>query len=228
VIPDWVAYEVTKVLETNMTSGTPWVLTSAESRRERQVRPRPRRRLALRLYATARDGCLGRLPDAERGVYVHGVALAGGNIPASIWHDFMSPAMASMPERDLQPQTAARFTPWTKGATATSAQRLPTRPRQRVRRQRVRQRRGRHDAGDNACNDHEDDRAACHYDRAACHYDRAACHYDRAGLSRRATEQSVAVDAPFRPRAASVLCQRAEAMCEPLREQQRRALARGR
>jgi len=56
-------------------------------------------------------------PDAERPVYVHGVAIAGGNIPASIWHDFMSPAMASAPIRDFPaPKTAARFVTWTKGS----------------------------------------------------------------------------------------------------------------
>ena len=117
VIPDWVAYEVTKVLESNMTSGT---ATGAYFGRT-----------AAGKTGTTDDHADGWLcgytpqlatavwvgyPDAERPVYVHGVAIAGGNIPASIWHDFMSPAMASMPVRDFAaPETPARFVSWTKG-----------------------------------------------------------------------------------------------------------------
>ena len=117
VIPDWVAYEVTKVLESNMLSGT---ATGAYFGR-----------VAAAKTGTTDNHADGWLcgytpqlatavwvgyPDAERPVYVHGVAIAGGNIPASIWHDFMSPAMASMPVRDfLTPQTAARFTSWSQG-----------------------------------------------------------------------------------------------------------------
>jgi len=117
VIPDWVAYEVTKVLESNMTSGT---ATGAYFGRT-----------AAGKTGTTEDHADGWLcgytpqlatavwvgyPDAERPVYVHGVAIAGGNIPASIWHDFMSPAMASMPVRDFAaPETPARFVSWTKG-----------------------------------------------------------------------------------------------------------------
>ncbi len=117
VIPDWVAYEVTKVLESNMTSGT---ATGAYFGRT-----------AAGKTGTTDDHADGWLcgytpqlatavwvgyPDAERPVYVHGVAIAGGNIPASIWHDFMSPAMASMPVRDfMTPKTPAHFVTWTKG-----------------------------------------------------------------------------------------------------------------
>ncbi len=118
VIDDWVAYEVTKVLESNMTSGT---ATRAYFGR-----------IAAGKTGTTDDHADGWLcgytpqlatavwvgyPDAERPVYVHGVSIAGGNIPASIWHDFMSPAMASMPVRDFAtPKTAARFVTWTKGS----------------------------------------------------------------------------------------------------------------
>ena len=117
VIPDWVAYEVTKVLESNMTSGT---ATGAYFGRT-----------AAGKTGTTEDHADGWLcgytpqlatavwvgyPDAERPVYVHGVAIAGGNIPASIWHDFMSPAMASMPARDfMTPKTPTHFVIWTKG-----------------------------------------------------------------------------------------------------------------
>jgi len=118
VIPDWVAYEVTKVLESNMTSGTAVGAYFG--------------RVAAGKTGTTEDHADGWLcgytpqlatavwvgyPDAERPVYVHGVAIAGGNIPASIWHDFMSPAMASMPVRDFAtPTTAARFVTWSRGS----------------------------------------------------------------------------------------------------------------
>ena len=118
VIEDWVAYEVTKVLESNMTSGTAIGAYFG--------------RISAAKTGTTEDHADGWLcgytpqlatavwvgyPDAERPVYVHGVAIAGGNIPASIWHDFMSPAMASAPIRDFPaPKTAARFVTWTKGS----------------------------------------------------------------------------------------------------------------
>lgn len=118
VIEDWVAYEVTKVLESNMTSGT---ATGAYFGRA-----------AAGKTGTTEDHADGWLcgytpqlatavwvgyPDAERPVYVHGVAIAGGNIPASIWHDFMSPALASAPVLDFAtPSSPAHFVTWTKGS----------------------------------------------------------------------------------------------------------------
>ena len=118
VIPDWVAYEVTRVLESNMTSGTAVGAYFG--------------RIAAAKTGTTDNHDDGWLcgytpqlatavwvgyPDAERPVYVHGVAIAGGNIPASIWRDFMAPAMASIPIRDFAPpKTAARFVNWTKGS----------------------------------------------------------------------------------------------------------------
>jgi penicillin-binding protein 1A len=118
VIQDWVAHEVTQVLESNMTSGT---ATGAYFGR-----------IAAGKTGTTEDHADGWLcgytpqlatavwvgyPDAERPVYVHGVAIAGGNIPASIWHDFMAPALASAPALDFPlPKTAARFVTWSKGS----------------------------------------------------------------------------------------------------------------
>ena len=118
VIEDWVAYEVTKVLESNMTSGT---ATGAYFGRT-----------AAGKTGTTEEHNDGWLcgytpqlatavwvgyPDAERPVYVHGVALAGGNIPASIWHDFMSPALASAPVLDFAtPSSPAHFVTWSKGS----------------------------------------------------------------------------------------------------------------
>ena len=74
-------------------------------RRRRLLRPprrrqdrhdrQPRGRLVLRVRAAARDDGLGRLPagrdpDAEN---VHGIAVAGGTFPATIWKLFMETAM---------------------------------------------------------------------------------------------------------------------------------------
>jgi penicillin-binding protein 1A len=119
VIPDWVAYEVTKVLEQNMLSGT-------------AVGAYFGRIAAAKTGTTDNhaDGWLcGYTPQLATAVWmgfpggeipmysVHGVAVAGGNIPASIWHDFMAAAMASMPMRDFStPTTAARFVIWSKGS----------------------------------------------------------------------------------------------------------------
>jgi penicillin-binding protein 1A len=118
VIPDWVAYEVTKILEQNMLGGTAVGAYFG--------------RVAAAKTGTTENHADGWLcgytpqlatavwigyPDAEVPMYsVHGVAIAGGNLPASIWHEFMATAMASIPVKDfVPPKTPAKFTPWTKG-----------------------------------------------------------------------------------------------------------------
>ncbi|MBE3087888.1 MAG: penicillin-binding protein, partial [Chloroflexi bacterium] len=119
VIPDWVAYEVTKVLESNMTGGTAIGAYFG--------------RVAAAKTGTTDDHADGWLcgytpqlatavwmgfPGGEIPMYsVHGVAVAGGNIPASIWHDFMAAAIASMPIRDFStPTTATGFVTWYRGS----------------------------------------------------------------------------------------------------------------
>ena len=72
VIPDGVAYEVTKILEENMLGGTGVGALLRPARRGQDRHDRqPRRRVVLRLHAAARDDGLGRLPagrdpDGER------------------------------------------------------------------------------------------------------------------------------------------------------------------
>lgn len=118
VISDWVAYEVTKILEQNMLSGT-------------AVGAYFGRIAAAKTGTTDNhaDGWLcGYTPQLATAVWVgypnaeipmesvHGVAIAGGNIPASIWHDFVAAALASAPARDFfTPQTPARFSSWSQG-----------------------------------------------------------------------------------------------------------------
>jgi penicillin-binding protein 1A len=117
VIPDWVAYEVTKILEQNMLGGT---ATGAYFGR-----------IAAAKTGTTENHDDGWLcgytpqlatavwigyPNAETPVYVHGVAIAGGNLPASIWHEFMAGALWNVPVLDFRPpKTAAVFTTWAQG-----------------------------------------------------------------------------------------------------------------
>ena len=51
----------------------------------------------------ARDVRLGRLPEGrDPSLDVEGVAqVAGGTLPAEIWHDFMWPAVANLPVKDF-------------------------------------------------------------------------------------------------------------------------------
>ena len=117
VIPDWVAYEVTKILEQNILGGT-------------ATRAYFGRVAAAKTGTTENhdDGWLCGYtpqlatavwigyPNAETPVYVHGVAIAGGNLPASIWHDFMAGALWNVRVLDFRPpKTAAAFTNWTQG-----------------------------------------------------------------------------------------------------------------
>ena len=117
VIPDWVAYEVTKILEQNILGGT-------------ATRAYFGRVAAAKTGTTENhdDGWLCGYtpqlatavwigyPNAETPVYVHGVAIAGGNLPASIWHDFMAGALWNVRVLDFRPpKTAAVFTNWTQG-----------------------------------------------------------------------------------------------------------------
>jgi penicillin-binding protein 1A len=118
VIPDWVAYEVTKVLEQNMLSGT---ATGAYFGR-----------VAAAKTGTTENHDDGWLcgytpqlatavwigyPNAEIPVYVHGVAIAGGNLPATIWHDFMAGALWNARVLDFAtPKTPSQFVTWTQGS----------------------------------------------------------------------------------------------------------------
>lgn len=119
VIPDWVAHEVTEVLEQNMTSGTG---TGAYFGK-----------ISAGKTGTTEDHTdgwfCGYTPQLATAVWigyangevpmtnVHGVAIAGGNLPASIWHLFMEAALWNAPELDFPaPKTAAEFREWTKGS----------------------------------------------------------------------------------------------------------------
>ena len=123
VTPDWVAYEVTRVLEQNMLSGTG---TGAYFGR-----------IAAGKTGTTDDHAdgwfCGYTPRLAAAVWigypggeipmnsVHGVAIAGGNLPASIWHLFMQPALENTKEIDFPPpRTPSRFVQWGHGQYANS------------------------------------------------------------------------------------------------------------
>jgi penicillin-binding protein 1A len=118
VIPDWVASEVTKILEENMLAGT---ATGAYF-----GRPAAAKTGTTEDHA---DGWLcGYTPQLTTAVWVgyssgeipmysvHGVAVAGGNLPADIWHEFMQGALWNVRVLDFPPpKTAAQFKTWIKG-----------------------------------------------------------------------------------------------------------------
>jgi penicillin-binding protein 1A len=105
VIPDGVAYTVTKILEQNVQYGTG---TAADF-----GRPAAGKTGTTDNHADA--WFCGYLPDLEATVWVgypqgeipmenvHGIAVAGGTFPAQIWHLFMQRATRYSPARDFTP-----------------------------------------------------------------------------------------------------------------------------
>ena|SRR5689334_2866599 len=52
---------------------------------------------------------------------VHGIAVAGGTFPATIWRLFMEPALAGVPRHDFpQPDSYPVWKPFTRGRYALS------------------------------------------------------------------------------------------------------------
>jgi penicillin-binding protein 1A len=101
VISDGVAYEVTKVLEENIQSGTGIAAAIG--------RPAAGKTGTTDDHADA--WFCGYTPDLATTVWVgypqaeipmesvHGISVAGGTFPAEIWHRFMAPALAGSPPR---------------------------------------------------------------------------------------------------------------------------------
>jgi penicillin-binding protein 1A len=123
VISDGVAYEVTKILEENVLGGTG---TGAYF-----GRPAAGKTGTTDNHA---DGWFsGYVPQLEATVWVgypqgeipmenvHGIAVAGGTFPATIWQRFMEAAMASTPELDWQqPIDPVTWKPFTQGQYGSS------------------------------------------------------------------------------------------------------------
>jgi penicillin-binding protein 1A len=115
VLPDWVAYEVTKILEQNVYAGTG---TNAQI-----GRPVAGKTGTTDNFADA--WFCGFVPQLQTTVwvgypqaqipmrYVHGISVAGGTFPAEIWRRFMSVAMENRLVKEwLQPTHSAEWKPF--------------------------------------------------------------------------------------------------------------------
>jgi len=123
VISDGVAYEVTKILEDNVLQGTGVGAYFG--------RPAAGKTGTTDTHADAWFS--GYTPQLETTVWVgypqgeipmedvHGIAVAGGTFPASIWRLFMEKAMANAPELTWQyPRDPVVWRPWTQGQYGSS------------------------------------------------------------------------------------------------------------
>jgi penicillin-binding protein 1A len=115
VLPDWVAYEVTRILEQNVYAGTG---TNAQI-----GRPAAGKTGTTDNFADA--WFCGFVPQLETTVwvgypqaqipmrFVHGISVAGGTFPAEIWRRFMSVAMENRPVKFwLQPKHSPEWKPF--------------------------------------------------------------------------------------------------------------------
>jgi penicillin-binding protein 1A len=123
VISDGVAYEVTKILEDNVLEGTGVGAYFG--------RPAAGKTGTTDNHADAWFS--GYTPQLETTVWVgypqgeipmedvHGIAVAGGTFPASIWRLFMERALANAPELTWQyPRDPVVWRPWTQGQYGSS------------------------------------------------------------------------------------------------------------
>jgi penicillin-binding protein 1A len=115
VLPDWVAYEVTRILEQNVYGGTG---TNAQI-----GRPAAGKTGTTDNFADA--WFCGFVPQLQTTVwvgypqaqipmrFVHGISVAGGTFPAEIWRRFMSVAMENRPVHYwLQPKHSPEWKPF--------------------------------------------------------------------------------------------------------------------
>ncbi|HET7808917.1 MAG TPA: transglycosylase domain-containing protein [Gaiellaceae bacterium] len=124
VISDGVAYEVTKILEDNVREGTGVGAALYD-------------RVAAGKTGTTDNHAdawfSGYVPQLETTVWVgypqgeipmenvHGIAVAGGTFPATIWKLFMEKALANAPELTWQsPRDPVVWRPWTQGQYSSS------------------------------------------------------------------------------------------------------------
>jgi penicillin-binding protein 1A len=122
VIPDGVAWEVTRILEENVRYGTG---TRAQFGRD----------VAGKTGTTdehADAWFVGYTPDLTTAVWmgfttgeipmtnVHGISVSGGSFPAEMWRRYMQPAIGSRPALSFpdEPRHPAEFTPHTRGPWA--------------------------------------------------------------------------------------------------------------
>jgi len=124
VIPEGVAYVVTKILEENVQYGTGVAANIG--------RPAAGKTGTTDNHADA--WFVGYTPTLDAAVWVgypqgevpmtdvHGIAVAGGTFPAQIWHAFMQPALGSLPPQDWSaPKTLPTWKPFQRGKYALSS-----------------------------------------------------------------------------------------------------------
>lgn len=122
-IPDWVAYEVTKILEDNISYGT--------GTRAAFGRPAAGKTGTTDKHADA--WFVGYTPDLSTAVWmgyqageipmqnVHGISVAGGSFPAEIWRRTMERTVGLREPRDfLVPKTPPQWKPFQRGKWALS------------------------------------------------------------------------------------------------------------
>ena len=121
VIPDWVAYEVTKILEDNISYGT--------GTRAAFGRPAAGKTGTTDKHADA--WFVGYTPDLSTAVWmgyqageipmenVHGISVSGGSFPAEIWRLTMERTLGLREPRDFpEPRTEPQWKPFQRGKWA--------------------------------------------------------------------------------------------------------------
>lgn len=130
VIPDGVAWEVTRILEENVRYGT--------GTRAQLDRPVAGKTGTTDEHADA--WFVGYTPGVSTAVWmgyaageipmenVHGIAVSGGSFPAEIWRRFMGAALDGLPARDFpdEPRERVDWEPWERGEWTLSVDPLAT------------------------------------------------------------------------------------------------------
>jgi penicillin-binding protein 1A len=123
VLSDWVAHEVTQILEDNIRSGT--------GTRAALSRPAAGKTGTTDRHADA--WFAGYTPELQTTVWVgytkgeipmenvHGIAVSGGSFPAEIWRLFMERALWNRPVQDFpEPRQAPQWVTFERGPNALS------------------------------------------------------------------------------------------------------------
>jgi penicillin-binding protein 1A len=143
VIADWVAAEVTEILEANIQGGTGVGANIGRTAGGKTGTTENHADawfcgITPTLSATVWVGYPeGEIPMTN----VHGISVAGGTFPATIWRLFMEEAIGSTPERDFpEARTSPVWRPFTRGqyagevlppppTTTTTATTRPSKPK---------------------------------------------------------------------------------------------------
>jgi penicillin-binding protein 1A len=115
VFEDGVAYEVTQILEDNVSSGTGTAAATYCGDQAGKTGTTDDFNDAMFVGYTPvlSTGVWVGYPDALQSMYsVHGVSVAGGTFPAMIWHDFMEVALGDRCEYFPEPENPVEFVPF--------------------------------------------------------------------------------------------------------------------